>query len=127
MADVKSYVLVRIFIGEDDRHRGKPLYEAILLEARKRGLHGGTVLRGIAGFGASSVLHTTRILRMSHDLPIVVEAVDAEDRIEPFIARVEEILDEARCGALITSEKVNVIRYRPGGDKGPGGSEERPG
>ena len=125
MAESKSYLLLRIFIGENDRHLGKPLYETLLLEARRMGLHGGTVLRGIAGFGASSVLHTTRILRMSHDLPIVLEVVDSQDLMDPYIERVEEMLDAAGCGALITSEKVNVIRYRPSGDKGPRGSGER--
>ena len=118
MSEDGVFKLVRIFIGEDDRHEGKPLYEAILLAARKAGLHGATVLRGIAGFGASSVLHTTRILRMSHDLPIVVELVDREHRITPFIEQVETMLDEADCGALITSEKAEVIRYEPRGRRG---------
>lgn len=120
MTDQEAYQLLRIFIGENDRHRGKPLYEALLIEARRMGLHGGTVLRGIAGFGASSVLHTTRILRMSHDLPIVLEVVDSEDLMTPYIERVEEMLDAAGCGALITSEKAHVIRYRPGGDRQAG-------
>ena len=118
MSDQDCHLLVRIFIGEDDRLDGKPLYEAILLAARHEGLHGATVLRGIAGFGASSVVHTTRLLRMSHDLPIVVELVDREERIDPFIERVESMLDDADCGALITSEKARVIRYEPRGRRG---------
>jgi len=115
MADPDVFQLVRIFIGEDDRFEGRPLYEAILTVARTMGLHGGTVLRGIAGFGASSVLHTTRILRMSHDLPIVIEVVDRKHRIDPFIDRVEGMLDDLECGALITVEKATVIRYKPKG------------
>lgn len=105
--------LVRIFIGEADRLGGHSLYEAIVLAAREMGLGGATVLRGIAGFGADSVFHTTRLLRMSQDLPVVVEVVEMPDRIEPFVARVEEMLDEADCGGLITWEKAHVIRYKP--------------
>lgn len=105
--------LVRIFIGESDRLGGRALYEAIVLEAREMGLGGATVLRGVAGFGADSVFHTTRLLRLSQDLPIVVEVVELPDRIAPFVERVQQMLDEAGCGGLITQEKAHVIRYRP--------------
>jgi len=105
--------LVRIFIGESDRVDGRALYEAIVLAAREMRLGGATVLRGIAGFGAESVFHTTRLLRLSQDLPIVVEVVELPERITPFVARVQQMLDEAGCGGLITQEKAHVIRYRP--------------
>ncbi len=107
--------LLRIFIGEDDRFEGKPLYRAIVVAAREMGLSGATVLRGVAGFGAGSVMHTTRILRLSHDLPVVIELIDSDDKLEPFIAKVEEMLDGAECGALITREKAEIIRYHPPG------------
>ncbi|MCP4899117.1 MAG: DUF190 domain-containing protein [bacterium] len=109
--------LVRIFIGEDDRFERRPLYKAIVLVAREMGLGGATVLRGVAGFGAGSVLHTSRILRLSHDLPVVIEVVETEDKLEPFVAKVEEMLDAAECGALITREKAEIIRYHPPGRK----------
>ncbi len=111
--------LLRIFIGEADRVRGRPLYEAILMAAREMGLAGGTVLRGIAGYGASSVVHTSRLLRMSEDLPVVVEFVERAERIEKLVARVETLLDEAQCGAMITLEKAEVLRYRPAGGGSP--------
>jgi hypothetical protein len=105
--------LLRIFIGEADRLHGRPLYEAILVAAREMGLAGGTVLRGIAGYGASSVVHTSRLLRMSEDLPVVIEIIESAERVDRLVARVEEMLDEARCGAMITLEKAEVLRYRP--------------
>lgn len=104
---------VRIFIGESDRLHGKSLFEVIVREARAMGLPGATVLRGVEGFGASSVVHSTRLLRLSDDLPVVVEIIDLVQRITPFIERVEELIDEADCGALITVEDVRIIRYRP--------------
>lgn len=113
MEGAASGQLLRIFIGEDDRLDGRPLYEAILHAARAMGLGGGTVLRGIAGFGATSVLHTTRILRLSHDLPIVIELVESGEHLQPFTEKVQEMIDRAGCGALITVEKAEVIRYRP--------------
>ena len=100
--------LLRVFIGEADRHEGRPLYEWIVLTARERGLAGATVLRGLAGFGASSRLHTARILRLSEDLPIVVEIVDSIDKIEAFLP----VLDEAVTEGLATVEAVNVRFYR---------------
>jgi PII-like signaling protein len=103
-------LLLRIFIGESDKWQGKPLYEAIVLKAREEGLAGATVLRGLEGFGANSRIHTTRILRLSEDLPIVVELVDQEDRIRGILP----ILDDMVGEGLITLEKVHVVTYRHG-------------
>jgi len=100
--------LLRIFVGESDRWEGKPLYEAIVLEARQRGMAGATVLRGPMGFGAHSRLHTAKVLRLSEDLPIVIEIVDIPERIEAFLP----FLDEAIQEGLVTLEKVRVIFYR---------------
>jgi PII-like signaling protein len=100
--------LLRIFIGESDRYEGKPLFEAIVEVARRQGLAGTTVLRGIEGFGASSHLHTSRILRLSEDLPIVIEIVDAEENID----RVIPMLDRMVGDGMMTIEKVRVITYR---------------
>lgn len=105
--------LVRIFLGEADRYRGRPLHRAIVEAARTAGLAGATVLRGVEGFGARSLLHTARLLRLSEDLPIVIEVVELPDRIEPFVREVEAMFDEANCGGLITLEKAEVIRYSP--------------
>jgi hypothetical protein len=107
---------MRIFIGESDRcaegpHRGKPLYEALLLMLREHGFAGATVLRGIAGFGASAKVHTERILRLSLDLPIVLEAVDTEEKIR----EIGPELDRMIGGGLVTLERAHVIRYRPAG------------
>ena len=100
--------LLRIFIGESDRWQHQPLYEAIVLKARELGLAGATVLRGPMGFGASSRLHTAKILRLSEDLPIVVELVDTEEQINLLLP----VLDELMQGGLVTLEDVRVIRYR---------------
>jgi len=102
--------LLRIFIGENDRHEGHPLYEWIVRKARESGLAGATVLRGLEGFGARSRLHTTKILRLSTDLPIVVEIVDTEEKIEAFLP----LIDEAVGEGLATLEKVEVRFYRSG-------------
>jgi uncharacterized protein len=107
--------LLRIFIGESDRWHGKPLYEAIVEVARREGLAGATVLRGIEGFGADSHLHTSRILRLSEDLPIVVEIVDREEAI----ARVLPLLDEMVGEGMVTTERVHVIAYRSKADRRP--------
>src|SRR5213593_3588217 len=101
-------VLLRIFIGESDRYNHKPLYEAIVLKAREMHLAGATVLRGPMGFGKSSRLHTSKILRLSMDLPLVIEIVDSEERIQSFLP----VLDEMMGGGLLTMEKVKVIDYR---------------
>jgi hypothetical protein len=103
----KQALLLRIFIGEDDRHDGAPLYEAIVLKAREMHLAGATVLRGAMGFGASSRLHTTKILRLSEDLPLVIEIVDSEDKINQFLP----VLDGIMSSGLITLEKVQVLQY----------------
>jgi hypothetical protein len=101
--------LLRIFIGESDRHEGKPLHEAIVLQARELHLAGATVLRGAMGFGASSRIHTSKILRLSIDLPLVIEIVDSEEKIGAFLP----VLDQMMGGGLVTLEKVRVIHYRP--------------
>src|SRR6188472_4045584 len=100
--------LLRIFIGESDRCEHKPLYEAIVLKARESHLAGATVLRGAMGFGKSSRLHTAKILRLSMDLPMVVEIVDSEDTINAFLP----VLEGMMSGGMITLERVQVIEYR---------------
>jgi hypothetical protein len=106
-------VLLRIFIGENDRYKSRPLYEAIVLKARELHLAGATVLRGPMGFGHSSRLHTAKILRLSEDLPLIIEIVDSEDKIQAFVSA----LDEMMGSGLVTIEKVKVLQYgtpRPG-------------
>ena len=102
--------LLRIFLGESDRWQHQPLYEAIVLKARELHLAGATVLRGPMGFGKSSRLHTAKILRLSMDLPLVIEIVDAEEKIQNFLP----VLDQMMQGGLVTLEKVKVIHYRAG-------------
>jgi len=101
-------MLLRIFIGESDRWRHQPLYEAIVLKARELQLAGATVLRGPMGFGKSSVLHTAKILRLSMDLPIVIEIVASEEQINAFLPALEEMMS----GGMVTLERVQVIEYR---------------
>ncbi|HEY2567971.1 MAG TPA: DUF190 domain-containing protein [Candidatus Udaeobacter sp.] len=101
-------VLLRIFIGESDRYHHRPLYEAIVLKARELELAGATVLRGPMGFGKSSHLHTAKILRLSMDLPMVIEIIDSDEKVNAFLPA----LDEMMGGGLVTLEKVKVIRYR---------------
>ena len=101
-------MLLRIFIGESDRHGGRPLYESIVLAAREQGLAGATVLRGVLGYGAHSCLHAAKVLRLSEDLPLVVEIVDSEERLQEFLPWLEEAVGEG----LVTLEKVRVLRYR---------------
>jgi PII-like signaling protein len=103
--------LMRIFIGESDKYKGKPLYQAILERFRAKGLAGATVLRGVAGFGASSRLHTEKVLRLSLDLPIIIELVETEERIQSVLPDLDEMIG----GGLITLERAQVILYRPGG------------
>lgn len=100
--------LLRIFIGEADKWHGKPLYEAIVYKARELHMAGATVLRGPMGFGAKSRLHTTKILRLSEDLPIVIEIVDAKEKIDAFLPHVDEMVRDG----LVTIEPVHVIKYR---------------
>ena len=103
----KQAVLLRIFIGENDRCGGSPLYEAIVLKAREQHLAGATVLRGPMGYGASSRLHTAKILRLSEDLPLVIEIVDSEEKINKFLPTLDGIM----TSGLITLEKVQVLQY----------------
>jgi hypothetical protein len=105
-------VLLRIFIGESDRWHHQPLYEALVLKARELHLAGATVLRGPMGFGKSSRMHTAKILRLSMDLPLVIEIVDSEEKINSFLP----VLDEMMKGGLVTLEKVRVIDYRAAQD-----------
>ena len=102
--------LVRIFIGESDRWQGRPLADALLERLRKEGYAGATVLRGLAGFGARSVVHTAHLLELSQDLPLLIEVVDTEARVK----QLEPILDEMLADGLVTLEKVRVLRYKPG-------------
>lgn len=103
----ENSLLLRVFIGESDRSDGRPTYEAIVLGAREHGLAGATVLRGPMGFGRSSLLHTASILRLSEDLPIVIEIVDEEERIESFLP----VLEKLAPSGLVTLEKVRVLHY----------------
>ena|SRR3990167_4967293 len=107
MPESADALLLRIFIGESDEYDGRPLYEAIVLKAREMGLAGATVLRGPMGFGRSSRLHTTKILRLSEDLPLLIEIVDSEAKIEAFIRDLNGMMGSG----LVTTEKVRVRRY----------------
>lgn len=100
--------LLRVFVGESDRWEGKPLYEAVVALARRRGLAGATALRGFTGYGAHSRVHTSKILRLSQDLPVVIEIVDTPERIETFLPELEAMIPEG----LITLERVQVLQYR---------------
>ena len=100
--------LLRIFIGESDRGDGKPLYEALVLKAREMGLAGATMLRGLMGYGAASRIHTSKILRLSEDLPVIVEIVDSQEKIASFLLVIDEMVQEG----LVTVEKVHVLLYR---------------
>ena len=107
--------LLRIFIGESDKIHHKSLFEAIVLSAREHGIAGTTVLRGVEGFGAKSrSIHSAKLLRLSEDLPIVIEIVDTEEKITGFLPIVNKLLESSGGGAMVTLEKVNVIRYSHG-------------
>ncbi len=110
--------LLRIFLGEDDKVKHTALYEAIVREARRMELAGATVWRGILGFGPTSRIRTTKILDLSTDLPIIVEIVDEADKIDRFMPLLDALFESAQCGGLITIEKVQVIKYKHGQDKG---------
>ena len=103
----REALLLRIFVGEDDRIKGRPLYEAIVLKAREAGLAGATVLRGPMSFGKSSTLHTAKVLRLSEDLPIVIEIVDTQEKIDAFLP----MLDPMMGSGLVTLERVQVLQY----------------
>ena len=100
--------LLRIFVGESDKYEHHPLYEAIVLKAREQGLAGATVLRGVMGFGKHSVLHTAKILRLSEDMPMVIEIVDSLEKIEEFLPTLDKMITEG----LVTLEPLQVIHYR---------------
>jgi PII-like signaling protein len=101
--------LLRIFVGESDRSGHQPLYEAIVLKAREKGLAGATVVRGVMGFGKHSTLHTAKILRLSEDLPMVIEIVDSAEKINEFLP----VLDEMIKDGLVTVERIRVLQYKP--------------
>ncbi len=100
--------LLRVFLGESDRWHGRPLYEAIVMKARELHMAGATVLRGPMGFGAGSRLHTAKILRLSEDLPMVIEIVDSKEKIDELLPRIDEMVEDG----LVTLERVQVIKYR---------------
>jgi PII-like signaling protein len=100
--------LLRIFIGESDKYEGKPLYEWLVIRAKEEGLAGATVLRGLMGFGANSRVHTSKILRLSHDLPMIIEIVDTPEKIAGFLSNIENVIKEG----LVTLEKAEVQIYR---------------
>lgn len=103
--------LLRIFVGESDKIHSTTVYEKIVMEARKAELAGATVFKGIMGFGGRSRIHTSKILRLSEDMPLIIEIVDEEAKIDLFIPIIEQIFEEANCGGLITIEKANIIKY----------------
>ena len=100
--------LLRIFVGESDRHGHHPLYEAIVLKAREQGMAGATVLRGVMGFGKHSILHTTKILRLSEDLPMVIEIVDSREKMEGFLPQLDAMITDG----LVTLEPIKVLQYK---------------
>jgi len=106
--------LLRIFLGESDRVNGRMMYEVLVRAAREAGLAGATVLRGIEGFGAKSRIHTAKILRLSEDLPIIVEIVDTEEKIRAFMPIVDDLFQKSGSGGMITLEKAEVIHYSSG-------------
>jgi PII-like signaling protein len=112
MTQYTEAALLRLFIGESDEHGGRPLHEAIVLRAREMGLAGATVIRGPMGFGRSSRLHTSKILRLSEDLPLIIEIVDTREKVDAFITAAEPMLGSC----LVTLEKVQVVRYGHDGE-----------
>ena len=110
-AHVKKSKIIKNFLGETDKIGSVNVYEKIVREARQQNLAGATVYRGIMGFGKNSRIHTSKILRLSEDLPLVIEIVDEAKKIEDFIPVIEEILDQANSGALVTVEKAEIIKY----------------
>ena len=107
----KDAKLLRIFIGESDRIKGRSVYEEIVLKAREAGLAGATVIKGVMGFGANSKIHTSKLLTLSEDLPLIIEIVDELEKIEKFIPIANEIFENANIGGLVTIEKAEVIKY----------------
>ena len=101
-------LLLRIFIGESDRHGHHPLYESIVLKAREQGMAGATVLRGVMGFGKHSILHTAKILRLSEDLPMLIEIVDSREKVESFLPQLDAMITDG----LVTLEPIKVVQYK---------------
>lgn len=106
--------LLRIFLGESDRHHGRALYEVIVEKARSLGLAGATVIRGVEGYGARSRIHTAKILRLSEDLPVVVEIVDSEEKIRAALPEIDALIEAVGNGGLVTLEKAEIIKYTHG-------------
>lgn len=106
--------LLRIFLGESDTYRGHALYDVVVRKARELGLAGATVWRGIEGYGAASRIHTAKVLRLSEDLPILIEIVDTEERVRAALPTLDALLEEAGCGGLMTLERAEIIRYTHG-------------
>jgi PII-like signaling protein len=100
-------ILMRIFLGESDRHAGRPVYEAVVEMLRREGFYGATVIKGAMGFGARSVMHSDKFLRLSNDLPVVIESVEKQEKIDKILPRLDEMIQ----GGMVTLEKVHVIRY----------------
>jgi PII-like signaling protein len=114
MKIVGSAKLLRIFVGESDRYQGRPLYEAIVRKARELGLAGATVWRGIEGYGAASRIHTAKILRLSEDLPVVIEIVDTEEKVRAALPVLDTLMQSSGSGGLVTLEKAEIIKYAHG-------------
>jgi len=104
--------LLRIYVGELDKYHHQPLYEAIVLFAKRQGLAGATVLRGIMAYGANSMIHTTKLFALSEDLPIIIEIVDEEEKIDDFIQKLQPYFESAKYGGLVTLEQIRVIYYK---------------
>lgn len=112
--------LLRIFIGESDKVRHKPLYEAIVNEARAGGLAGATVWKGVLAFGPTAHIRSAKVLDLSSDLPVIIEIVDEESKIDTFLKRLDELFEQADSGGLVTIEKVEIVRYVHKGDRTQG-------
>ena len=111
MLEKEKAQLIRIFIGENDKIGPVNVYEKIVVKARENNLAGATVYKGIMGFGKTSIIHTSKVLRLSEDLPLVIEIVDTEEKIEKFLPFLDEILEKSNCGGLITIEQANIIKH----------------
>ena len=106
--------ILKIYVGESDRIHGRPLFEEIVFEARNKGIAGATVFKGIMSYGASHSIHTLKIFALSSDMPVVIELVDNIEKLDAFVLRANELMDECKKGGLITFEEINVIRYEKG-------------
>ncbi|HYW34032.1 MAG TPA: DUF190 domain-containing protein [Balneolaceae bacterium] len=113
MVENSDSKLLRIFVGEMDKVGHEPLYERIVYEAKKQDLAGATVLKGVMSFGATSRIHKSKMVALSEDLPMVIEIVDTEEKINDFLDTLKELFDKAGCGGLVTMEKMDVIHYEP--------------